>query len=76
MLNTKIELALKIGDRVQPRSEWKDDPNSVPTGRIVQIEPWGGEGAIHVEGEKRAFAGFVFELESSGVALDIEDDED
>ena len=52
----------EIGDTVRPKPEWMDDPNNIPSGRIMQIEPWGGEDAIHVEGEKRAFAGFVFEL--------------
>ena len=46
----------KLGDRVRPRPEWKDDPNNVPSGRIVWIEPLGEDGAIHVEGERRAFA--------------------
>ena len=53
----------KIGDGVQPKPEWKDDPNQVPTGIVRKIEPWGSEGAIYVEGEKRAFASFVFDLE-------------
>ena len=44
-----------------PKPEWKDDPNKIPTGRIVKIEPFGKDGAIHVEGERRAFAGYVFE---------------
>ena len=52
---------LGVGDRVQPRSEWIGDPNNVPSGRIVQIEPWGEAAAIHVEGEPRLFAAYVFE---------------
>lgn len=51
----------KVGDRVRPRPEWREDPNRVPSGRIVRIESWGDCGAIHVEGERRAFAGYVFE---------------
>jgi hypothetical protein len=35
----------------------------VPSGRIVRIEPWGDEGAIYVERERRAFAAYVFELD-------------
>ena len=38
----------------------------VRDGRIVRIEPWGDEGAIFVEGEKRAFASFVFERDEEG----------
>ena len=53
--------AFSVGDMVRPRSEWRADPNNVPSGPIVQIEPWGGEGAIHIAGERRAFAGYVFE---------------
>jgi hypothetical protein len=34
-----------------------------PSGRIVRIEPWGDCGAIYVEGERRAFAGYVFMLD-------------
>jgi hypothetical protein len=60
-------LKFKRDDRVRPRPEWKDDPNNVPSGRIVWIEPLGEDGAIHVEGEQRAFAAYVFELESNGV---------
>jgi hypothetical protein len=38
----------------------------VPSGRIVRIEPWGDCGAIYVEGERRAFAGYVFEFDEDG----------
>ena len=55
----------KIGDTVRPRSEWIGDPNNIPSGRIVQIEPRGDEGAIYVEGKRRALAAYKFELESS-----------
>ena len=48
-------------DLVKPKPEWEHDPNRIPSGRVVRVEPWGSEGAIHVEGECRAFAGFVFE---------------
>jgi hypothetical protein len=47
---------------VCPKPEWIGDPNNIPSGRIVQIELWGDEGAIHVESSRRVFAGFVFEL--------------
>ena len=56
-----MRIIFHLGDKVRPRPEWREDPNKIPSGRIVRIEPWGDEGAIFVEGEKRAFAGFVFE---------------
>lgn len=46
------------GDTVKPRPEWINDPNNVPTGRIISIAPCG---SVYVEGERRAFAGYVFE---------------
>ena len=54
--------AYKIGDVVRPKPEWTDDPNDIPSGRVVQIALWGGEGAIHVGDEPRLFAAYVFEL--------------
>jgi hypothetical protein len=53
---------LRVGDIVEPRPEWVGDPNQIPTGRIVWIEPFGKDGAIFVEGERRAFAAYVFQL--------------
>jgi hypothetical protein len=50
-----------VGDKVRPRPEWREDPNRIPSGRIVRIEPWGDCGAIYVECARRAFAGYVFE---------------
>jgi hypothetical protein len=38
----------------------------VPAGRIVAIAPWGDDGAIYVEGERRAFAAYVFERDEEG----------
>jgi hypothetical protein len=58
----EVLCAYEIGDMVCSKPEWTDGPNNIPTGRIVQIKPWDGEGAIHVEDEKRAFAAYVFEL--------------
>jgi hypothetical protein len=60
-LTKRTKIRFKIGDLVRPTKEWKDDPNNVPTGRIVRIEPWGTDGAIYVEGERRAFAAYVFQ---------------
>ena len=51
----------EIGDTVRPKPEWLDDTNNVPTGRIMQIEPWGSEGALYVGDEGRAFAAYVFD---------------
>jgi hypothetical protein len=53
---------IRVGDRVRPRPEWRDDPNKIPTGRVVRTEPWGHGLAIYVEDETRAFADYVFEL--------------
>ena len=53
---------MEVGDQVEPRPEWRDDPNRIPSGRIVRIETFGKDGAIYVEGERRAFAAYVFQL--------------
>jgi hypothetical protein len=55
-------LMLRVGDIVEPRPEWVGDPNQIPTGRIVRIESFDKDGAIYVEGERRAFAAYVFQL--------------
>ena len=52
--------AFRIGDQVEPCPEWRDDPNQIPSGRIVRIEPFGKDSAVYVEGERRAFAAYVF----------------
>ena len=59
----KCHFVCKIGDRVRPRSQWRNDPNRIPTGTVRMIEVWGSEGAFYVGDEQRAFAAFVFELE-------------
>ena len=51
----------QIGNLVEPKPEWKDDPNRVPSGCVIAIAPWGDDGALYVEGERRAFAGYVFQ---------------
>jgi hypothetical protein len=53
----------RVGDKVRPRPEWREDPNNIPTGRVIRIEPWGNCGALYVEDEHRAFAGWVFEVD-------------
>lgn len=50
-----------IGDLVRPMPEWRDDPNRIPSGAVRATAPWGDEGAYYVEGDHRAFAGYVFE---------------
>jgi hypothetical protein len=62
----RVQSRLRVGDKVRPRSEWREDPNQVPAGRIVAIAPWGDDGAIYVEGERRAFAAYVFERDEEG----------
>jgi hypothetical protein len=54
-------MKFKLGDRVRPRPEWRDDPNRILSGVVRKIEPWGDEKAIYVDDERRAFAGYVFE---------------
>lgn len=54
-----------IGDIVKPKSEWADDPNRLPSGRINKIAPWGKDGALYVDGDHRAFAADVFDREES-----------
>jgi hypothetical protein len=56
-----IPSGFEIGDHVRPKSEWKDDPNRIPTGVVRRIEPWGDGGALYVGAERRAFAAYVFE---------------
>jgi hypothetical protein len=51
----------QIGDKVRPRPEWRDDPNNIPTGCVRAIEPFGNDGALYVDDERRAFADYVFE---------------
>ena len=57
-------MTFKVGDMVRPRSQWRDDPNEVPSGRVRKIAPWGHDGALYVGDEQRAFAADVFEFDS------------
>jgi hypothetical protein len=50
-----MAIGWRVGDKVRPRPEWREDPNRVPAGRIVRIEPFDDDGAIYVE------AAYVFE---------------
>jgi hypothetical protein len=45
------EHKFQIGDRVEPRPEWKD---IVPTGCIRAIVLWGDAGALYVGDERCA----------------------
>jgi hypothetical protein len=56
-------LKFKVGDKVRPRLEWREDPNRVPSGRVREIAPFGEDGALYVGDERRAFAAHVFEFE-------------
>jgi hypothetical protein len=53
----------KVGDRVRPRPEWRDDPNRIPSGVVRAVVPFGDDGALYVGAERRAFAGYVFEAD-------------
>jgi hypothetical protein len=55
----------RLNDRVRPKPEWKADPNRIPAGIVRRGEIWGSEGALYVGAERRAFAGYVFELDPS-----------
>jgi hypothetical protein len=52
----------KIGDRVEPRPEWIEDPNNVPSGRVRAIACWSDCGALYVGDDHRAFASYVFRI--------------
>jgi hypothetical protein len=41
----KGERKFQIGDRVEPRPEWK---GIAPTGCVRAIAPWGDDGALYV----------------------------
>ncbi|MCC6776655.1 MAG: hypothetical protein IT537_08475 [Hyphomicrobiales bacterium] len=53
---------INVGDIVRPKPEWIGDPNMIPSGRVRQVERFGAESAIYVDGERRAFQGYVFEV--------------
>ena len=65
-MNIARSSKFEVGDMIMPKAEWKDDPNCIPSGRIVKIEPFGKDGAIYVEGERRAFAAYVFDRDEGG----------
>ena len=54
-------ISFRVGDKVRPRPEWKDDPNNIPSGVVRRIELWRDVGALYVGDERRAFAAYVFE---------------
>jgi hypothetical protein len=58
-----VNVSFKIGDMVRPRPEWHGDPNEVPSGRVRKVEVFGEDGALYVGDERRAFAGYVFEVD-------------
>lgn len=58
-----LMLGLRVGDRVRPRPEWRDDANRVPSGRVRAVVPWGDCGVVYVEGDHRGFCAWVFEID-------------
>lgn len=54
-------MKFKIGDRLEPRPEWRGNPNCVPSGRVRAVAPWGKDGAYYVGKDHRAFADYVFQ---------------
>lgn len=54
-------MKFRVGDMVKPRPEWIGSPNNVPSGRVREVAKFGEDGALYVEGERRAFAAYVFE---------------
>lgn len=64
-------MTIRPGDTVKPRPEWADSQNLIPSGKVRAVVPWGTTGAVYVEGDHRAFAADVFELD---VEYDAQDD--
>jgi hypothetical protein len=54
-------MPFQIGDMVEPRPEWLEDANRVPSGRVRAIARWGENGALYVGDDPRAFAAEVFQ---------------
>jgi hypothetical protein len=53
---------IRIGDRVKPKPEWRDDLNRIPSGCVREVVPWGHCGVVYVEGDHRGFIADVFDL--------------
>ena len=62
----KAKSAFKVGDLVQPKSEWIGGPNKVPTGEVLEIAPWGNIGSLRVGGDWHFWSAHVFDLVPRG----------
>jgi hypothetical protein len=62
---------IRVGDKVRPRPEWRDDANRVPYGRVREVVPWGDCGVIYVEGDHRGFYAGIFEIDDYDAIADF-----
>jgi len=62
---------IRVGDKVRPRPEWRDDANRVPYGHVRAVVPWGDYGVIYVEGDHRGFCASVFEIDDYDANADF-----
>lgn len=53
--------AFQVGDRVEPRPEWRGPGPRIPTGTVTKVVPWGLGQVLYVEGERRPFLGGCFQ---------------
>lgn len=54
-------MAFEVGDRVEPRPDWRGTADRVPTGTVVKVVPWGKGQVLYVEGERRPFLSGCFQ---------------
>lgn len=57
-----MKFLFDIGTKLQPREEWRDDRNAVPSGEVKAREKWGRHGCYRVGDDRRFFAAYVFEV--------------
>lgn len=56
-----MKFLFDIGAKVNPREEWRGDPNDVPSGEVKARAKWGRDGCYRVGDDHRFFAAHVFE---------------
>lgn len=57
---TAKQSAFSVGDVVEPKPDWVDDPNMIPSGIVREVASFGDAGALYVADDHRAFAAYVF----------------
>jgi len=65
---------IRVGDKVRPQPEWRDDANRVPYGHVREVVPSGDCGVIYVEGDHRGFCASVFEIDDYDANADFAGD--